>query len=306
MTLPADPAGAPTPTSSAERGPQPPPAAVAVIGAHGFLGRALVQALHQAGVPTAEFTRATPFSPDACAARTVYYLASSINPAIAERQPELVDADRRQFDDFLTGLVRAGSPAVVVLSSSGGTVYDPTAVPPYAETSPVRPRGRYGTAKLALEERLRASGLRHVVLRISNVYGPGQPTGTGQGVIAHWLVAAAKGEPIVLYGNPEASRDYVYVDDVADALVRAGTAAAPPAPPAPVINVGSGVPTTLASLAGIVRDVTGELEIRSEGDRGFDVARTWLDVRLAAEALGWAPHTPLAAGIRRTWTALAG
>ncbi len=275
----------------------------AVIGARGFLGRALVPALRSSGVPAAEFTRATPFlseggaaAPGLAAAGTVYYLASTINPAIAERDPDAVATDRQRFASFLEALARLDRPPRVVLPSSGGTVYDPAAPPPYAETAPTRPGGRYGAAKLELEDALLGSGLPAVVLRISNAYGPGQPTGTGQGVVAHWLAAAAKAEPILVYGDPAASRDYVYVSDVADALVLAGSGDV-----TGVVNVGSGVPTSLETLLELVREVTGALEVQRTPGRGFDVAHTWLDVRRASVELGWTARTALREGLRATW-----
>ena len=290
-----DPAG----SAATESGP-----AVAVIGAGGFLGRALCDALRAAGRPAAEFTRATPFVDDAgrpapglVAARTVYYLASSLNPAVAERDPDAVAADLALFDRFLDALGALPDRPYVVLPSSGGTVYDVDVAPPYGETSPVAPRGQYGAAKVAMERRLAEVSRTGsaTVLRISNVYGPGQPTSGGQGVIGHWLAAAAKGEPIVLFGDPAASRDYVFVDDVVAAFLAVG----PGAPP--VINVGSGEPTSLGELADLVNDVTGGVEIVREADRGFDVRHTWLDVTLAREALGWTPRTSLREGLRRTW-----
>ena len=131
----------------------------------------------------------------------------------------------------------------MVLVSSGGTVYDPAVPPPYPESAPTRPRTAYGRAKLALEgQRSPAAGLPDwVTLWVANVYGPGQPAVSGQGVDGYWLRAAAEGEPLTVYGNPDSTRDYVYVGDVAEAMLATHRAAVPP----PVVNVGSGEPTSL-------------------------------------------------------------
>lgn len=278
---------------------------VVVVGAGGFLGRALCAALRAHGTPAAEFTRATPFvddtgtpAPALTQASTVFYLASSMNPAVAERDPDAVAADSALFDRFLDALDALPHRPYVVLPSSGGTVYDVDFPPPYAETAPTGPRNNYGRAKLDMERRLlERRPDTATALRISNVYGPGQPSSGGQGVIGHWLGAAAKGEPILLYGDPAASRDFVYVDDVVAAFLAAAAATDPP----PVVNVGSGQPTSLGELADLVDDVTGGVEIVREPDRGFDVKHTWLDITLAREALGWTPTVGLREGLRRTW-----
>jgi len=284
---------------------------MAVVGAAGFLGRALVDGLRRAALPVSSYTRSAPFldgdgaaRPGLASARTVYWLATQINPQIAEQQPEKVAEDLAAFEQFLQAVSTLVVPPTVVLLSSGGTVYDPDVAPPYAETAPTRPGSAYGSAKLALEEQLaaRAPG-RFVTLRVSNAYGPGQPVASGQGVIAHWLRAARRGEDIRLFGALETIRDYVYVDDVARAM-RAVDAVPGPLPP--VLNIGSGRPTTLQELAetvlAVVQDPAVQLVV--EGRRSFDVPRTWLDISLAASVLGWSPQTPLTDGIAAAWAAV--
>jgi len=284
---------------------------MAVVGAAGFLGRALVDGLRRAALPVSSYTRSAPFldgdgaaRPGLASARTVYWLATQINPQIAEQQPEKVAEDLAAFEQFLRTVSTLVVPPTVVLLSSGGTVYDPDVAPPYAETAPTRPGSAYGSAKLALEGQLAAGAPgRFVTLRVSNAYGPGQPVASGQGVIAHWLRAARRGEDIRLFGAPETIRDYVYVDDVARAM-RAVDAVPGPLPP--VLNIGSGRPTTLQELAetvlAVVQDPAVQLVV--EGRRSFDVPRTWLDISLAASVLGWSPQTPLTDGIAAAWAAV--
>ena len=281
---------------------------VAVVGASGFLGTSLIGALDRLEIPVQAYTRSVPFlSPDGrpCAglasARTVYWLATLINPQTAEQEPARISADRAAFEGFLAAVRRVESPPAVVLVSSGGTVYDPATPPPYAESAPCRPSSAYGRAKLDLERVLaeQAPG-RHVTLRVSNAYGPGQPAASGQGVVAHWLRAAALGEDIRVFGDPGTTRDYVYVADVAEALVAVAQCEGPLPP---VLNVGAGRPTTLAQLADTVLEVVGARGVRVvvEERRSFDVSRTWLDVSLAAEVLGWRPRTSLRDGVAAAW-----
>ena len=235
----------------------------------------------------------------------VVHLASRVNPKLAEEHPSAVTADRAGFRALLDGLSRTDRAIGLVLPSSGGTVYDPAVPPPYAERAPCRPSGAYGHLRLELEEMaLRPdSAIRPVVLRISNVYGPGQRTGTGQGVVAHWLAAALHGEPIELFGDPDARRDYVYVDDVVEAILAATDALADGRELPPTVNVGAGRPTSLRDLLAELAGVVGEerIEVKEMVARSFDRRDTWLDVSLAERTLGWRPTTSLASGLRSTW-----
>ena len=286
---------------------------VAVVGANGFIGRRVTASLRHRGIPLAEYTRLVPFSrPDASpasglvSARTVYWLVSSTNPQTAESHPERVTSDIDAFARLLAVLDGSNLSPQIVLVSSGGTVYDPAGRPPYAEQAPVRATSAYAHAKLRLEELLLTHpGLRDssVVLRVSNAYGPGQPAVGGQGVVAHWLKALAEHRPIVIYGDPATTRDYVYVDDVVDAMIRVHQHRAPlPA----ILNVGSGKPTTLQDLATIVLDVAGvpAVSLRHEGARSFDVSQTWLDVSAIRGVLGWQPVTDLRTGVAAAWSSL--
>lgn len=283
--------------------------AAAVVGAAGFIGTALTRGLVAGGLQVAPFTRQVPFltgsgrlAPEIEAAETVYWLATNVNPAVAEERPDLVAYDHDQFAAFLRGVEAMRRVPRLVLLSSGGTVYDPASAPPYREDSPTSATTAYAAAKLGLEEALRAADLTDaakVVVRAANAYGPGQAARRGQGVIAHWLRAALVGDPLVLLGDRDTVRDYVYIDDLVDALVRLHTSAAHP----PVVNVGSGERTTLGDLAGIVLRVVDypalEFEVRSA--RTFDRPSTWLDIGLAVRELGWHPRVPIADGVASVW-----
>jgi UDP-glucose 4-epimerase len=290
-------------------GVPPEPSSIAVVGAGGFLGTALTSAATLAGVPVDAYTRAEPaLRPDGrmdarlARAGTVFWLATSVNPALAESHPERAAADLETFTAALRALGSLPRPPKVALLSSGGAVYDTTGPPPYREESPTRPRGAYGRSKLALEQALASAGLpagHAVSLRVSNLYGPGQPSVGGQGVIGYWLRAAAAGDHLTVYGDPGTTRDYVYVDDVTSALLAVHAAATLP----PVVNLGAGRGTSLRELAdlllGIVDDPRLRLELRPA--RGFDVPHSWLDVRLAESVLGWTARTGLTEGLTRCW-----
>ncbi|GAA1774878.1 NAD-dependent epimerase/dehydratase family protein [Actinomadura chokoriensis] len=285
---------------------------MAVVGAGGFIGARLTRALTLAGVPTAPVTRATPAvagglpAPALRTARTIFYLASTVNPALAERHPERVAADHAAFTGLLAALRRAGDRPALILAGSAGAVYAPDTAPPYGEDAPLGPATAYGRSKAGLERALFGArdAVRPIVVRIANAYGPGQRTGTMQGVVGHWLEAAAAGRPLRLYGPPEARRDYVFVDDVVEAFLHARHLVhrRPEGGAPEVFNVGSGVPVSLGELVGLVAAAIGrEPRVERLPARGFDRRDVWFDVRRAREVLGWRPRTPLPDGLRRTW-----
>ncbi|WP_203672626.1 NAD-dependent epimerase/dehydratase family protein [Cellulomonas phragmiteti] len=285
------------------------PLEVSVVGARGFIGSRICHALVRRGHVVHAFDRSRPpTGPDGVdehllASDRVVWAASSINPMIAEHDPGRVALDIEAFTSFLDLLAQASTRPRTVLLSSGGTVYDQSVEPPYAETSPVGPECAYGRAKLLLEQELERKAPGSIVLRVANAYGPGQPVAPGQGVISHWLHAAAAGQELHVFGDPRAARDYVHVDDIAEAAVRAVEVTAPDSH---VLNVGSGRPTSLGTLLDVIRDVVGAdvVDVVHHPVRDFDGRTTWLDCSLATRTLGWVAGTSLDEGIRGTWASV--
>jgi UDP-glucose 4-epimerase len=305
-----------SPPWPARLGTSPRPSA-AVVGAAGFIGRPLADALQAEGVRVARFTRARPavrdgrLHPELWSARTVFFVAGSIDPARAEGDGRLAAAaDRRLLVDLLEGLRATGRRPVLAFAASGGTVYDPAAEPPYRETAPTGPTIAYGRCKLRMERELlaRADAVHPVILRLANIYGPGQPERGG--VVARWLARVARGEPLEIFGSPRAARDYLYVDDAVDALLRvrhrfADGTGGDRLPS--VVNIGSGTPVTLAHLTDVVSVAVGRpLQVRFIEGRHIDRLAYWLDISAADRLLRWRPRTPLLVGVRRAWLAQCG
>ena len=280
-----------------------------VIGASGFIGAAMTRTLVTAGRRTATFTRERPFAeasgaldPALLHSDVVFWLASSIRPATATAHPDAASADMRAFEVLLDGLhsQRANLPRVICVSS-GGTVYDSECPPPHHETTPTRSANSYGEAMLSIEELLRKHCPDHVVIRASNVYGPGQLPRRGQGVIAHWMKAIVDGIPIHFIGDPATRRDYIFITDLVDALVRCTDASAPPQ----LVNIGSGTGTSLEGLLTLIEQAAGRtLTVRRSPARDFDAPSTWLDVTCARETLGWTPTISLPVGLAKTLEAV--
>lgn len=191
--------------------------------------------------------------------------------------------------------------------SSGGTVYGEPQRLPVREDDPTAPSSAYGKLHLACEEEIERAriedGLRTRILRCSTVYGEHQRPERGQGAIVTFLYRIARGERIDLYGDGTTIRDYIYVGDVAAALIGLMSAADAPS----VVNVGSGAATSLIDVLRLVEDQVGrQAQIVQHEERGFDVHQIVLDTALLHETLDL-EITALPLGIERThrWLASA-
>jgi UDP-glucose 4-epimerase len=191
-----------------------------------------------------------------------------------------------------------------VFLSSGGTVYGRPHRLPIDEAHPLAPIVPYGRSRKMAEHMVAkaaaADGLRATVLRLGNVYGDGQPSDRGQGVVAAFLTAVHNRAPAILYGDGSVARDYVHVHDVAGVVH--GMLRLPQTPS--VVNVASGSATTVLEVADVVRAVTGcPLILEHRPARSFDVERIQLDITRLSGLLDFAPLS-LEQGVARTWNAL--
>ena len=296
---------------------------VVVLGG-GFLGVPIARALLHAGWAVTVVTRASRFTRagpllagcqvvfgdvrdaallDTAVARAdhVVYAVGSASPAESEADPA---ADLVRVVPPLVQLLerlRLRPGTAVTFLSSGGAVYGNGTAAPVSERSETAPISSYGIIKLTCERYVAmyrsVQGVDGRVLRIGNVYGPGQRTGRGQGLVAHLLEATVTGATVPLYGRATSVRDYIHVDDVADAVAAScGLAGAPE-----VLNVGTGVGRTVDDVLRCVEAVTGvAVATRELPPRPFDVAGIVLDITALQSLVGFAPRT-LEAGIGATW-----
>jgi UDP-glucose 4-epimerase len=187
----------------------------------------------------------------------------------------------------------------VVLTSSGA-VYGDQADQPLSEQAAPNPRSPYAVSKLAAEYYVRTIGslwgIETVVLRVFNAYGPGQPLPAAHPpVVPHYLRQAARGGTIVIHSKGDQTRDFVFVDDVVDAMVAAATA---PTINRLVINVGSGVETTVRRLAQLALEATGgEATWIFKEDQDPGPSRMQADLTLAKAKLGYQPRVMLEEGL---------
>jgi UDP-glucose 4-epimerase len=195
----------------------------------------------------------------------------------------------------------AGTPRVVLASS--GAVYGEQEQPLMTEDLPPHPGSPYAVSKLSSEWYVRTigalSGIQTLCLRIFNAYGPGQHIPASHPpVIPNFLRQSLENGTLVFHGDANQTRDYVYVDDVVNALVAAATVQGVNGQ---VINVGSGTETSIRDLAKVVIGVTGgdPEEVYNTRISG-GVSRMCADLTLAKAKLDYIPLVPLEMGIRLT------
>jgi len=232
-----------------------------------------------------------------------FHLISDTAPALSNADPS---ADVRETViatvQFLE-LAKSSDLKRVIFVSSGGTVYGIPSQVPISETAPTDPLCAYGINKLMIEKYLALyhyfHALEYCVLRVANAFGELQSTHHQQGVIAAFMKATVNGEPITIWGDGSVIRDYIYVGDVVDALVKASEVADLSHR---VINIGSGTGMSVLDVANAIQDISAHrLEKCFTPARKVDVPEIVLDIGRAKQVLGWAPSTPWQTAIERTY-----
>ncbi len=197
-----------------------------------------------------------------------------------------------------------------LLYASSMTVYGHTAALPISEDSPCCPVSYYGIGKYAAERYVHTTAervdldfdLRVTSFRMFNVYGPRQALDNPyQGVLGIFLGNLLREEPLVIFGDGEQSRDFVYIDDVVDAWVAAIDR---PAAYGQVFNLGSGLRMSINNLAdhalAVFERGRATHSLSYGPGRSGEQRHVEADIARARSALRWDPRTPFAAGLVQT------
>ncbi len=188
----------------------------------------------------------------------------------------------------------------IIFASSSATYGTPTHLP-LDEGSPQMPESPYGITKLVAEHYLRyyraVYGLDYTAFRYGNVYGPRQDPNGEAGVISIFVNNMLRGQPVRIDWDGEQAKDYVFVQDVAEASVlalRGGSG---------IYCIGTGVPTSVNAIYQALTELLGnEGPIVHAPKRVGDIRLCYLDCALAQEKLGWKPRTSLKEGLKATIT----
>jgi len=236
------------------------------------------------------------------APEVVFHLAAQADVRVSVADP-VFDADTNVLGTLrvLEG-ARQANARKVVFAASGGTLYgepDDSELP-LRESLPQHPLSPYGVSKKAAIDYLVAyralHGLDFVALALANVYGPRQDPHGEAGVVAIFAERILNGENVTIYGDGEQTRDFVYVDDVADAFYRAATRGS-----GVLCNIGTGQETSVNRLYHEMVARSGVASTHSyQPARPGELARNCLDTTRAGEELGWSSWTELGPGAEAT------
>lgn len=189
----------------------------------------------------------------------------------------------------------------IIFISSGGTVYGTPKYLPIDENHPCNPQVSYGITKLAIENYLLLYeglyGIKALILRVANPFGKRQRIETAQGAVSVFLHRAITGQPINIWGDGSVTRDYIYIDDVAEAFAHAVAYNGSKN----IFNISQGLGTTLNELIMLIEESLGHpVEKNYLPARTFDVSKNILSNDLALKELGWAPKISIREGVKLT------
>ena len=225
----------------------------------------------------------------------VFHLAAQISVSVSVREPQL-DADVNiggalNLLEAIRALGDNSKKGGIVYVTSGGTAYGDPGVVPADESTPVRPLYPYGASKLAVETYLpiyeRLCDLKYSIIRLANVYGPRQDPHGEAGVVAIFAKAMLAGKPLTIFGDGDDERDYIFVQDVVDAIALASRISN-----AGPFNVGTGIGTSTNRIFDLVAQHCGHDKSAIHGPaRAGDINRISLDSSKAEKELGWKAGT---------------
>jgi UDP-glucose 4-epimerase len=186
--------------------------------------------------------------------------------------------------------------------ASSSAIFGEAETIPIAENHPQRPASFYALSKQTAEQYALLAqtlwGVPAVCTRFFNVYGTPMEKSEYSGVINIFMEALAQGRPLIIYGDGDQIRDFVYVKDIVQALLLAAEKGGPGS----VYNIGSGSTCSIRELAGILLELTAiPSEIRYAPFRAGEVLRSAADIRVAQEKLGYQPGYSLSDGLREIW-----
>jgi len=230
----------------------------------------------------------------------VFHLAAQVSVSVSMREPKLDIETNVLGTVTLARHAAAAGTRRFVNTSSGGAMFGEALVVPTPDGTAPEPLSFYGASKVAAEVYLRLiehqMGMSVASVRPSNIYGPWQDPHGEAGVVAIFARRMLRGDEVTVFAPGTDTRDYVYVSDVADAMLRAAMAES-----GEMAVVGTGIETsTMELFRAMARETGYEHEPVMGPPRPGDIPRSALDARKAEALWGWTPQVDLAEGLRRT------
>lgn len=231
---------------------------------------------------------------------TIYHFISTTSPAVGTAKIESEIADNLLPTLRLLEAMKGTNANRIIFASSGGTIYG-NGNSPHKTADPLHPISSYGVQKVTIEAYLefyhRIYGLKCLIARIANPYGLILSQNRTQGIIPIFLRCLLEHKPVVIFGNT--IRDYIYIDDVVDALIKLGHYCGINT----IFNIGTGIGTELQYLVVLLEQITGKhfAQIIQNPQRSCDVLENILDVSETENTLQWRYKTELEQGIMKTW-----
>jgi len=233
-----------------------------------------------------------------------FVLHQAALPSVPRSVQDPITSNRANIDATLNLLVAARDAGVRrVVYAGSSSAYGNTPTLPKVETMPTAPLSPYALQKLVCEQYCqmftRLYGLETVTIRYFNVFGPRQdPSSPYSGVISLFISAVCEKRRPTIYGDGEHTRDFTYVANVVDGVLRAVRA---PEASGEVINVATAGRVSLNELFRAIRDlVGGDVEPIYAEPRAGDVRDSQADISKAARLLGYEPSVPFEAGLEKT------
>ena len=278
-------------------------AKVAVVGANGFIGRSLIEYLDKSGIDTVKifsdqlFLLNPEFESILSEVSSVIWCASRVNPISAEANPDLINVELAEWNSFLDGWInRFGSKKSVIFLSSGGCTYSGDELP-FNEESVANGINKYGELKISMEKELMSRETPSLILRVANVYGPNQPHGRGQGVIAEWKKAIESNQNIKVFGSIKSFRDYIFIDDLCEAIL----CSLEHSNQSQILNLGGGVPVSLDNILEVLQTLKiDRSSIEFYEKRTSDRDGYYLDITKFKTLTNWEPKFSIRDGLQKT------
>jgi nucleoside-diphosphate-sugar epimerase len=233
----------------------------------------------------------------------VIHLAARTSVPRSVQNP--VETNHVNIDGTLNVLVAARDAKVRrFIYAASSSAYGETPTLPKTEAMQPNPISPYGITKYVGELYAgvfgRVYGLENVCVRYFNVFGPRQdPSSQYSGVLSRFMLAVIEGQPPVVYGDGEQSRDFTFIENIVDETLRACEAKGASGM---VFNGGTGARTTLNQVLKLLEKITGEkIQAKYDPPRTGDIRDSQADVSLARKVLGYEPRVHFEEGLQRTW-----